>query len=538
WDFSSRVYGNMKNLYFVDSNIWLASMVESFNGKVYDTLIMRTTNSGKDWQWILSSNLVNKFYFFDKENGIAVCKGGNIIKTEDSGNSWTKLVKISNANLSDIEFINESKGFVITEQGELFVTTDKGLNWKDAKLNSPYVLNDILFTDEYNGYIFGTAGCVFITRDGGNQWSNSTINKKVHFLKAFFVNNSTGYVVGTNGSIYKTNNKGISWIKMFTGINNDLTSVYFINENTGFAGGNQILLKYNESEGTIYTWENGSDISDIHSPLQSITVTDDHFYKASIIASQGCGDSEISYNIKAYKGELSVKDISKEILCGDKVVIDLKVDCPNCIDLEYEWSPATGLNGTLIKNPIINTDVSKEYRVKVTNPSACGGEQTATANVKIQIIPPVILAVKLAEDKVRLSIKGKYDSYLWSTGQTTPTITVGYGTYTAFVTAANGCSSETEPYVFNNSNPDNITNAEVNEVLLYPNPADDIIYFALPLENSKCKVEIYNLQSQKVSHFVVYQSYGNIPVSALASGLYFIHFIGENKKFVHKFYKQ
>ncbi len=113
----------------------------------------------------------------------------------------------------------------------------------------------------------------------------------------------------------------------------------------------------------------------------------------------------------------------------------------------YSWSPATGLSSTTIKNPIATPTVTTTYTctmtfgsctkvvsktIYVSNPST-----SVTANPAGTVCngASVLLTATPAGGQTPYS-------YLWSTGATTPNITVPTGgTYTVTTTDAFGCTS-------------------------------------------------------------------------------------------------
>ncbi|PCJ22862.1 MAG: hypothetical protein COA97_12730 [Flavobacteriales bacterium] len=162
---------------------------------------------------------LTKIQFPTNEVGYIIGKGGVILKSIDSGKSWTDLTN----NASDL-------------------TMMKGHN-KRANLKSLY------FTDANTGFIVGYK--LFIkTTDGGKTWTN--IND-VDGEDIYFPTKTVGYVskglkYGESYS-FKTIDGGKTWTKIPCP-NHPMTAVYFIDENTGFVG---------NYEGQIYLTENGGE---------------------------------------------------------------------------------------------------------------------------------------------------------------------------------------------------------------------------------------------------------------------------------------
>ncbi|MBK9013690.1 MAG: hypothetical protein IPM82_06160 [Saprospiraceae bacterium] len=102
----------------------------------------------------------------------------------------------------------------------------------------------------------------------------------------------------------------------------------------------------------------------------------------------------------------------------------------------YLWS-----NGSTL--PSINVSASGAYAVTVSDASGCTG--TATENLVLPT-PPQVQVVGAAQlcdgDETVLAAPGNFDQYLWSTGETTPEITITQGgVYSVTVSDANGCTA-------------------------------------------------------------------------------------------------
>ena len=110
----------------------------------------------------------------------------------------------------------------------------------------------------------------------------------------------------------------------------------------------------------------------------------------------------------------------------------------------YSWSPVTGLSGSNIPDPVASPASTTTYTVTVTD----GNGFTSTANTTITVSSSPTATIS-AGGPVSFCAGGSVNltaavatSYLWSTGESTPIITVSTsGNYSVAVTNSSGCSA-------------------------------------------------------------------------------------------------
>ena len=209
--------------------------------------------------------------------------GGTLLKTTDSGNTWT-VQKFQNlVNIKRIRFTDYSNGWLL-ESEHLFHTNDGGVNWTELIIDtdmSTYYFMDIICFDNAL-YLFlkpqtaaiwelpAAKSLIYKSIDDGQTWAQSEqeINGKMN--GAFFINENLGFIlVEETVSIsesytyfYKTNNGGTTWNKRnFTGGYVGVEpGIFFQSEEVGFIG------KYRTTDSGL-TWENKFDSLDSLSEL-------------------------------------------------------------------------------------------------------------------------------------------------------------------------------------------------------------------------------------------------------------------------------
>jgi hypothetical protein len=176
--------------------------------------------------------------------------------------------------------------------------------------------------------------------------------------------------------------------------------------------------------------------------------------------------------------------------------------------------------------PFIFVNQSGSYSVSVTD--MCGNILSDEVNIIVHPNP----VVNLGEDIIlspgetcSLDAGNTGSSYLWSTGETSQTITVDTsGLFYVFVTNQFGCTGE--DYI-NVSIAGHITYTGSQEIKIFPNPARSIVYID-PGKEKPEKIIIYNSTGQPVKSCIPVQGIIKMEVPGLPEGLYLVSVLTTN----------
>lgn len=206
-------------------------------------------------------DLHNVFFASDSIGWIVTHNTGDILYTQDGGESWDIQAKRDSMTFEDIYFLDEKTGWISGQYGLIFKTTDGGKNWTKHKVaDEKSWIYSVHFFDKKNGLAVGLREnrpiTLFMeTTDGGKNWKN--IRNKVptsFYGPMYFLNDQKGYAAGLNNIIY-TNDSGDSWqtqfsnLKAISGCREVIRDLTFKNATYGFAVGHcGLLLKTEDSK--------------------------------------------------------------------------------------------------------------------------------------------------------------------------------------------------------------------------------------------------------------------------------------------------
>jgi hypothetical protein len=210
--------------------------------------------------------------------------------------------------------------------------------------------------------------------------------------------------------------------------------------------------------------------------------------------------------------------------CGEGVV-DLHVASADSI-VWFDSSQAAVGNGIFYLTPFLSTTTL--YYVQAFN-SLCAGN-LIPIHAEIKPAP----AINLGADSIITSLAAfnidagpGYPSYMWTTGETTQSITVsGNGDYCVMVTAASGCNTIDCQFV---QFMVGINETEFSSINSYPSPASDFIRFGENINDAKLRM--YDLTGKMVLSVDDFSSNNTIDVSRLINGCYFVNITGNDFRY-------
>ncbi|MCI0515055.1 YCF48-related protein [candidate division KSB1 bacterium] len=114
-------------------------------------------------------SFISQYYFLNGRVGFLVGSDGNIVKTENTGQSWRSVPSNVVEHLWGITFITSKIGFAVGNYGRILKTGDGGLTWRKTQSGTQENIYAIAFKNEWEGWV-GTSTGLRYTTDGGETW--------------------------------------------------------------------------------------------------------------------------------------------------------------------------------------------------------------------------------------------------------------------------------------------------------------------------------------------------------------------------------
>jgi hypothetical protein len=164
---------------------------------------------------------------------------------------------------------------------------------------------------------------------------------------------------------------------------------------------------------------------------------------AETITATGCSQTTAPYSVTINAPPTADAGAPIDICLGSTVTIGPSFPPTDGLPpYDYLWTPATGLSSPSLARPDASPTVTTLYHLRVTDARGCGSIDSVLVTVNTldrPTVSPSRQPVLCDGESVILSADGGYDSYLWSTGETTQSIEVrGAGAY-AVTVGKHGC---------------------------------------------------------------------------------------------------
>ena len=176
--------------------------------------IIYSDDNGKNWsasQTGLADTLTDVSFFNDSQ-GIAVGHGGNILKTNDAGSSWKRVLdgkELIHLTTQAAKQVDDAKDPV--QQPSDLQARFEAYADRLQRNGSSEPLFSIRFLTESTAYAVGAYGMILKTEDGGETWEvwmTHVDNPQELHLYAFMESEGILYLAGEQGFLAKSTDQG------------------------------------------------------------------------------------------------------------------------------------------------------------------------------------------------------------------------------------------------------------------------------------------------------------------------------------------
>jgi len=275
--------------------------------------LMKSTDSGNTWttQTNPAGVKMNALWFNSTSQGWAVGEGGAIVKS--NGTSWSSQSSGINSRLNGVMFVSSNKGYAVGDSGRVLKTTDGGSTWGlisggwyplDGGIST--TVNSLSFADAGTGWAVGDNGVIRRTTNGGLDWGEQTSGVTTPLRGVYAISSSIVVAVGENGVIRRTTNGGTStWSSISSGITSSLLDVHFASSSYGWAVGEGGTIRRSANGGASF----GSQTSGVSTRLTGVA---SNFSNRVLVV----GDNGVVRRLGSINGTGSFGDASNSATSG------------------------------------------------------------------------------------------------------------------------------------------------------------------------------------------------------------------------------
>lgn len=431
--------------------------------------------------------------------------------------------------------------------GNTYVVGDNGkINWNNDGLQTTTFnelttgvsenLKGITFINPSTGFAVGNNGMILKTTNSGSSWT-STVAGTNHLNAVHFVSQTEGWIVGNNGTILHTTNAGQTWESYSSPTTQDLNDVNFKNPFIGYAvGTNGTIIKFQAdctSSSTFsaiscgpYAWT-----SEQYSTSGTYTRTFPNqfgcdstvtlnltVYPAFPITEVGLiGCQSVNYNNVTYTEQGLYLITLTSVLYGCDSLVRLEVGIQQPVSAEY----GVMNNGIQVYNggDIVWMDCNNDFAVipNIPNPQfftpqssgsyafaiSAGNICPADTSDCIQFCVGLNTNVSFVENGLSAMQSGA--NYQWLdcnngnspiNGATNQTFLPNASGNYAVQLSLDGCTATSNCNQFTVSNPVNVSENAVNNVLVFPNPASD--WLNIQGLKGETKIKVLNVEGKQI----------------------------------------
>lgn len=151
----------------------------------------------------IEGNLFRSADFVDASTGWLVGVDGVILKTTNSGGTWTEQASQTNGTLRGVDFVTPTVGWIVGDDGAILRTEDGGMTWSGPVIEvTGRRLNAVEGVTPRKALAVGNEGILYYTVDIGLRWTPDTVILNTP-LRDIVVFDTSAVAVGDEGTIVR-----------------------------------------------------------------------------------------------------------------------------------------------------------------------------------------------------------------------------------------------------------------------------------------------------------------------------------------------
>lgn len=149
------------------------------------------------------------------EDVVTVGESGTVLRSSDSGRTWTAVATGEPATLTGVAFApNSSRGWAVGHDALILVTNDHGRSWQKQwqgpDLEASFL--DVCALSADRAIAVGAYGLFMVTADGGRSWqAQRVLEEDMHLNRVTQGSEGVLYLAGERGTLLRSENQGESW---------------------------------------------------------------------------------------------------------------------------------------------------------------------------------------------------------------------------------------------------------------------------------------------------------------------------------------
>jgi len=221
-----------------------------------NSALLKSSDSGKSWSFLnltTPSNL-RTLYFIDSLTGFVCGENARVQKTTNGGSSFTQKFVRTSSYIYDMEF-KDSNGIAVGKDMLIISSKNNGESWSvDTTILDKRAINSLAIATNGQCYAVGDSGYFLTKHITRKKWNINRLLTIVNLNHVSILNDSIVFIAGgmadtgTVGKYYnvlfQSRDTGKSWVQTPINEMKIINSAFFINDSLGtLVGSNGIVSK-------------------------------------------------------------------------------------------------------------------------------------------------------------------------------------------------------------------------------------------------------------------------------------------------------